>query len=634
MFDFVRNHSRLMLGLMVLLIFPSFVFFGIQGYSRFQDEAAAEVARVDGREINRSEWDAAHQRQVERLRQQMPGVDLKLFDTPEFRRQTLDAIIRERVLAAAADRQHLQPGDDRLKRLFVQDPQFANVRNPDNTVNKAILSAQGMSSEQFAQQLRREYALQQVTQGISQTGLAPQVLAAVSLDALLQRREVEFERFDASAQVAKVNPGDADLESYYKERRTEFMAAEQATIEYVVLDLAAIGSGITLAEEELRKHYNENLSRFTAAEERRASHILINADKAAPAAERQKARERAEALLAELRKSPGSFADMARKHSQDSGSAANGGDLDFFGRGAMVKPFEDVVFAMKPDEISNVVETDFGFHIIRLAAARGGERKPFETVRSEIEAEVRRQLAQKRYPEAAEQFTNMVYEQSDSLQAVVDKFKLEKKQATVQRDPAPDAKDPLASTKLLQAVFGNDAVRNKRNTDAVEVAPNQLASARIVSHQPARQRELAEVRDSVRARVVAQQAAAQARKDGEARLAAARQNEAALPGKAVVSRPQMQGLPRQAVDAILAADASKLPAVVGVDLGEQGYLVARIVRVLPRETPPGSDAQWMSQIGQAFAQAESQAYVKALELRFKTKVRQEAVSRAASAAGG
>jgi hypothetical protein len=177
MFDFVRNHSRLMLGLMVLLIFPSFVFFGIQGYSRFQDEAAAEVARVDGREINRSEWDAAHQRQVERLRQQMPGVDLKLFDTPEFRRQTLDAIIRERVLAAAADRQHLQPGDDRLKRLFVQDPQFANVRNPDNTVNKAILSAQGMSSEQFAQQLRREYALQQVTQGISQTGLAPQVLA-------------------------------------------------------------------------------------------------------------------------------------------------------------------------------------------------------------------------------------------------------------------------------------------------------------------------------------------------------------------------------------------------------------------------------------------------------------------------
>ena len=250
----------------------------------------------------------------------------------------------------------------------------------------------------------------------------------------------------------------------------------------------------------------------------------------------------------------------------------------------MVKPFEDAVFAMKPGEIGNVVESDFGYHIIQLTGQRGGEKKSFEAVRAEIEAEVARQLAQRRYAEAAEQFTNTVYEQSDSLQPVIDKLKLEKRSATVQRTPAPGASGPLASAKLLEAVFGNDAVRNKRNTDAVEVGPNQLAAARVVEHTPARTLPLAEVKDQVRERVVAEQAAALARKDGQALLAQLQKDAGtALPESAVVGRAAAQSLPRRAVDAVLRADASKLPVPLGVDLGEQGYLVAKVTQVLPRD---------------------------------------------------
>jgi peptidyl-prolyl cis-trans isomerase D len=310
-----------------------------------------------------------------------------------------------------------------------------------------------------------------------------------------------------------------------------------------------------------------------------------------------------------------------------------GGDLDFFGRGAMVKPFEDAVFAMKPGEISNVVESDFGYHVIQLEAVRGGEKKPFEVVRPAIEDEVRQQLASKRWAEVAEQFTNTVFEQADSLQPVIDKLKLEQRSAIVRRTPTPGATGALASVKLLEAVFGNDAVKNKRNTGAVEVGPNQLAAAHIVKYEPARTLPLAEVRDGVRQRLVAAQAEALARKDGEARLAQLKvdANSGSLSAATLVSRAQPEGLSRKALEAVLAADVSKLPAVVGVALDSQGYLVARVDKVLPREIKADENRALQAQYGQAWARAESEAYYQALTQRYKVEKRVDPVKTAAAA---
>jgi peptidyl-prolyl cis-trans isomerase D len=622
MFEFVRTHSRLMLGLIVLLIIPSFVFFGVQGYSRMTSGENASVAKVDGRAITKAEWDQAHQRAIDRMRQQAPTLDVKLLDTPQMRQETLDALVRERVLLAAANDQHLFPTDERLQRLFVSDPQFAGLRNPDGSVNRDILAAQGMSSEMLAQQLRTEFGMQQVLGGVGRSVVAPTGVAAPALDARLQQRELQWQLFETAAYRGKVAPSEADIESYYKAHETEFRAPEQASIEYVVLDLDTLAKDVTVPPADLQRYYEENASRYTVAEERRARHILIQSDAGAPKAEREKAKARAEELLAQVRAKPADFAALARKYSQDPGSAERGGDLDFFGRGAMVKPFEDAVFAMKPGEISNVIETDFGYHIIQLTEVRGGQKRPFESVRAEVEAEVRKSLAQRRYAEAAEQFTNTVYEQPDSLQPVIDKFKLDKRTATVGREPAPGATGALASTRLLEAVFGNDALNLKRNTDAIEVGPNQLVSARVVSHQPEHTLPLAEVRERVRQAVVEEQAKALARKEGEARLAEVKAAaEVALPKSGTVSRAQLQGLPRAVVDAALRADPAALPATQGVDLGEQGYAVLRVLRVLPRDPAAGGgDAALRGQYAQAWAAAEAQAYYDALKLRYKVKV--------------
>ena len=635
MFDFVRSHTRLFQGILVLLIFPSFVFFGVQGYSNFSDGAASAVAKVDGHDISRAELDAAHQRNIERMRQQMPGIDVKLLDTPEARRETLEVIMRERVLMAAAAQQNLGVSDERLQRVFATDPQFAQLRNPDGSINRDLLIAQGMSSQQFAERLRQDLSSRQVLQGVGESVVAPKAVVDPSVDALVQRRQVQFQRFNAQDFRAKANPSDADIEAYYKSHEAQFRAPEQARIDYVVLDTAALMKGVSISDDELRRYYDENASRYTAAEERRARHILIKADKDMSAADRTKAKAKAEALLEQVRKAPASFAELATKNSDDPGSAARGGDLDFFGRGAMVKPFEDAVYAMKPGEISNLVESDFGYHIIQLNDKRGGDKKSFDAVRAEIQAEVSKQLAQKRYAEAAEQFTNAVYEQSDSLQPAIDKLKLEKRTATVQRSVAPGATGALASAKLLDAVFGNDAVRDKRNTDAIEVGPSQLASARIVEYTPARTLPLTEVKDQVRERVWAAQAAALAKQEGQMVLAKLQKGtDVALPNSAAIGRMSAQGTPREVIEAVLLAQAGKLPVPVGVDLGEQGYWVGKVTQILPRDPALGTEQVMQSQYAQAIGNAEAQAYYNALKSRFKAEIKPDALAATAAPAGG
>lgn len=622
MFEFIRSHTRLMLGLLLLLIIPSFIFFGVEGYASFNSAGNETVAKVDGQKITRAEWDEAHKRFIDNQRRQSPTQDTAALDTPELRRDTLDALVRERVLLTAATKMNLFPGDARMARLFDSDPQYAGLRGPDGRISREALVGQGLTPALFDQRLRQELGLRQVVAGVLQTAPASAVPATAALDAFLQRRVVQLQRFDPAAYRDKVQASDADIEAYYKANVAQFQAPEQARIEYVLLDINQLAQNQSFTDEELRKAYADGIARFSTPEERRASHILVKAEAGISAEERAKAKAKAELLLAEVRKSPAGFADLARKNSDDPGSAAQGGDLDFFGRGQMVKPFEDTAFTLKQGETSGIVESDFGFHIITVTGVRGGQTKPFESVRAEVEAELRKGAGQKRWAEAAETFTNTVYEQSDSLKPVVDKLKLTLQTATVSRAPAPGATGPLASAKLLAAIFSADALTNKRNTDAVEVGSNQLVSARLLEYTPARARPMVEVQDLVRQRLVNERAAVLARQDGEARVAAlkAATSTEPLPVVVTVSRMTAQGMPQPLMDAALRADASKLPQVTGVDLGADGYFAMRVMQVLPREAPPGGDAPLREQYAQAWASAETDAYLAALKKRYKAEV--------------
>lgn len=627
MFDFVRKHTRVMQFLLFLLIFPSFVLFGLEGYNRFK-EGGATVATVDGHDITQAEWDAAHRSQVERMRSSMPNVDVKLFDTPEAKYSTLERLVRDRLLQVAASQLRLGASDARLAAELQQNPTIAALRRADGTLDieryRQLLATQGMSPESFEAQVRGDLASRQVMSGVGVTSFSSSALADVTLNAFYEQRQVQVARFSQSDYVAQINPTEADLETYYKANADKFQSAERADIEYVVLNLAAVQKDIVVPEAELKTYYEQNAARLAGLEERRASHILINADKGASAAERDAARAKAQALLAEVQKSPNQFAELARKNSQDTGSAAKGGDLDFFGRGAMVKPFEEAAFALKKGETSGVVETEFGFHIIRLTDIKQPEQKSFESQRAKLEQEVRAQLAQRKFAEAAEQFTNIVYEQSDSLKPAAERLKLEVQHASnLGREPVA-GNTAANNPKLLAAVFSQDSIEKKRNTEAVELAPNVLAAARITSYSPARTLPLDEVKARVREQVVAQLAAERARSEGAAKLAEwkASPDAAKLPAAIVVSRESKQAQPSALVEAALRASTQTLPAWVGVDLGTSGYAVVKVEKVLPRDAANASGlAREREQYAQWWASAEGLAYYKLLKEKFKAEIK-------------
>ena len=628
MFEAIRKHSKIVMFLLFLLVIPSFVLVGID--SNYFSEKSPVVARVDGHKITQADWDNAHREETDRIRAQSPNVDPKQLDTPQARYATLERLVRDRVFAAAAQSSHLITSDARLARALQDIPAIAALKRPDGSLDteayRSLVGAQGLTPEGFEANVRRELSVSQVMGGVMSTAFATDAAAKLAFDSLYQRREIQVARFNATDYAKQVNPTEADIEAFYKANAQRFQQQEQAAVEYVVLDLDSVRSGIRVNEDDLRTYYKENLTRLAAKEERRASHILINAAKDAPAADREQAKARAQELLAQVRKSPASFAEVAKKSSQDSGSAPAGGDLNFFGRGAMVKPFEDAVFAMKKGEISDVVESDFGYHIILLTDIKTPRQPSFEELRPSLEAELKQQQAQRKFAEVAEAFTNSVYEQPDSLKPVADSLKLKIQTAEgVTRVPGPGASGPLANPKFLEALFANDSVEGKRNTSAIEVGPSQLVAGRISTYTPTRTLALQEVSDRARLLLIAEKSAELARKDAEAKKAAWMGNAAPAAGLApavVVSRDQTQNLPRAVVDAALRASPDNLPAWVSADLGSQGTAVVKVLRIIPREGVDAQQAaQQRQQLQQWWSTAEGFAYYEMLKERFKVQIK-------------
>jgi peptidyl-prolyl cis-trans isomerase D len=632
MFEFVRKNTKVLQFVLFPLIVLSFAFVGVESYTRASDRGPV-VAEVDGTAIHQSEWDAAHKAESDRVRQQMPSLDPKLLDSPEARYATLERMVRDRILATAARKGHLAVSDEALARELQRNPVIASLRGPDGKLDieryKQLLAQQGYTPEGFEAQTRADLATGQVLAGISGTGLPAAAPARALFDAFLEKREIQVVRFDAAGYAAKLQPTDAEIEAYYKANPGFFQAPEQASIEYLVLDIESIKKGISVSEADLKTYYEQNTARLAGQEERRASHILLSAPKDAPADQRAAARKKAEDLIAQLRANPGSFADLARKNSQDPGSAARGGDLDFFARGAMVKPFEDAAFNLKKGETSAVVESDFGFHIIRLTDIKQPKVKTFEEMRPTLEAQLRQQQAQRKFAESAEAFSNAVYEQSDSLRPAAERFKLEVRSASgIRRQPATAgdaAKGPLASPKFLAALFSADSLDKKRNTEAVEVVPGQMVAGRITQFQPARTLPLAEVKDQVRERLKVSRGVELARKAGTEQLATWKATPAAatMPAAVQVSREQLAGQPRPVVEAALKAKvAGDAPAWVGVDLADAGYAVVKVAKVIPRTEPDANTAKGETrQYTRAWTEAESQAYYNLLKARFKVDIK-------------
>jgi peptidyl-prolyl cis-trans isomerase D len=473
-----------------------------------------------------------------------------------------------------------------------------------------------MTEAMFEQRVREDVRKQALVQSVVESVIVP-TSVATRLDGLLrEQREIRELRFNAEQFLSKVSVTDAQVAEFYEKNRSMFETPESARVEYLVLSPETIAGAGSVAEADVRAYYEQNKARYGTDEQRRASHILITPEGGDKAAAKKKADE----LLAQVRSKPADFEKLARDNSKDPGSAAQGGDLGFFGKGMMVKPFEEAVFRLKPGEISDVVESDFGFHVIKVTEVKAAEVKPFEQVRADIERDLKTQQAQKEFAKAADQFTNLVYEQADSLQPAADalKLKIQQADALTRRGLAPHV-----NARVVEALFSEESIKSRRNTQAIEVGTNTLVSARIVDHKPAAVRPLDEVKAQVRQLVERREAVRLAKDAGEARLAELRKqpSDAGFAPARTISRGNPQGLPPSAMNAIMRAPADKLPAFVGTEVDNAGYLIAQIVSTKVGEAGSAEQRDARSRVlAQQAAAADEAAYAEGLKARHNVKI--------------
>ena len=626
MFEFIRTHQRLMQIFLMLLIVPSFALVGVSGYQSFGDEANT-IAKVGKQKITQQEWDEAQRQQIDRYRQMLGAqFDQKMFDTPEAKQGILDSLIAERAVSAEVVRSHLSVSDAALQKEITQIPGLVAADGRfDFERYKGLLAAQGLTPEMYDARLRKDMAMQQLSGAIQGTAFAPRTVASRLSDIRDQEREVQELILPVAQFVPQVKVSDAMVKAFYDKNSHFFEVPEQAKIEYVIFDNAAVVDQVSVSDAEVGAYYTQNQQRFTSPELRRASHILIAVKKDASAAEKTTAKAKADAVLAQVRKAPGDFAKIAKEQSQDPASAELGGDLDVIEKGSLPKPVEDAAFKLKQGEISDLVTSEFGFHILTVTALTPAAAKPLDQVKNEVVADLKKQKMAKKYAELAEMFTNTVYEQADSLKPVADKLKLKiETVANLTRNPLPAlGAVPFNNAKFLKAVFGDDTLKNKRNTEAVEVAPNTLIAGRVVEFKPAAKRPLAEVEALIRQRVTQEEALKLTKKTGETQLAALKASGAAtgFGDSKLVSRSKAQGINGVAMAQVMMADASKLPTYVGVEVPGQGYGIYRIAKVQqPAQTDAARRQSEQEQVGNVLAQQEFFGYVEALKQRAQVKI--------------
>ena len=612
MFDFVAKHKRLIQLVLALTMVP-FAFFGLDYYTR-ASRGSNEVAEVDGTPVMAREYADELRRQQDRLRQVLgQNADLTPFDTPEMRMAVLDSLISQRLLTNEVAGARLYLSKEEVVAYILAAPEFQENGKFSAERYANYLRAANMTDEGNVAKLRLDIPAARLASTIAGTALEPRAVADRLTAIEGEKREVSEAIVPAAPFMADIKPDEAAMKAYYDANAAQYKVPERIRAEYVTLSAEALARGESVSEAELKAAFDARAAQFAVAEQRRASHILV------------KTQEEADKLLAEARKSPQRFAELAKQHSTDTGSAASGGDLGMNPKGSLASPaLEEEIFKLKPGEVG-VVKSEFGYHVVRLAAIQAGKGGSLEDARKDLTAELLRQKAAKKFAEVAEPFNNLVYEQSDSLKPAAERYKLKVETTGWFTRQGTGEVGPLAHPKLLAALFSPDATKQHRNTDAIEVAPGVLVAARVAEYQPEAQRPYEEVKAEVARALARREAAALAKKEGESKLAAlAKGGDAGLAWSAAkpVSRQDAQGLSQGALRKVMSADVAKLPAYTGLERGEEGYVIYRIGRVIP------APAHSAAQIAEARARYDQQAgaqqldaYVLSLRARAKVEVR-------------
>lgn len=605
----------------MVLIIPSFVVTGIYSYNRM-NQADNSIAKVGDVSISPQDFDEAKRSQLERLRQQL-GDQFRsnMLDSPEARRAIVQQLMDRAALTVEVKRDNVAVSEEQAVALIKSAPALQQNGKFSPEIYERFLQSMGKSDQQFVWEMRQDLARETLLNGVGGTYPVPSTIVRQLYGILTEERTVQTMVLPTETFLEKVTVTDADAQKYYGEHKADFMADEHVDVQYVVFSPDAFKGSIKPNEEEIKTYYEQNKKRFGVPEQRSASHILISFGKDKAAAKKQ-----AEEILARVKADPSTFAAEAKSHSADVGSAADGGKLGFFGKGAMVPEFEKAVFSAKKGDILGPVETQYGWHIIKVDDIKPETIRPFDEVRPEIESEYVTQMAMREFGEKAEDFTNLVYEQADSLEPAAKEFglKIETASDITRNGPKDPALAKIFNDHMVENLFSDESVKEKRNTSALEVGNNILVSARVTKYVPRHQKTFDEVKAEVTKLLKDQRAEAMAKAEGEKKLAELKASKS-LEGfgpAAAVARSKPMGLPAGFVNRLIAEPAAKLPAYIGMPI-EGGYAIAWVSDPKVKQPTDAEMKALTREFAQIYGEADRTGYLGALNKKLEAKVLDE-----------
>ncbi len=622
MLQTIRDHlTGWVAWLLFIVIALAFALWGVGNYG-FTGTSA--IALVNGDEIPMQEIRRAYQNQIAQYQQVYPELPPELEQ--QVRNQVLQGMVRDEVLSQHTRKAGYRIGDKQLEVYVKNIPTFQDQGQFSLDLYRTRLSLQGIDPKYFEEQIRRFMRVNQLEQALVQTAFVTpdQIEHRARLER--EQRRVAWAKIGADQVADQVSVSDEEVAEHYADNPDSYMRPESVDIEYIEINADAIAAGRAVSDDDLREYYAQEIAagRFVAPAERRARHILVAVD---DDTDDSAARDLAGKLLERLQAGE-DFAALAQEASDDPGSAPEGGDLGWAQSDAYVGPFADALFAMQEGELSGLVRTDFGYHIIRLDGIRGGEPKSFDELYDELKAELSRKWAEDEFFELTETAADLSFENPDSLEPIAAQLGLEIRRLDgLTRAPG----EGLAGSRtVIDAAFSDRVVEERENSDVLQPDEQTRVVLRVVEHRPRAVRPLEEVAVEIRAELERERARELARERGETLLARVRDGqplaEAAAEVEAEYHEPgayrRTASLPPALRSAIFAAPkpAAEAPTIDGVTLDDGSYAVFALSEVIPGDTanPPPPET-YASQAGQN----DLAAYIEALQGQAKVVMRPE-----------
>ena len=623
MLDKFRSYAQTKAAEVILaLVLIPFALFGIDSYLN-QAGNNLSIAKVDGYKIALPEYNRAIENVRNRMMSEGKKVDPAMFDSFEFKESVVDGLITKQLINNDIKKSQFKITDQQLSQYIIGMPDFQKDGKFSQELYDKVLQNNQLNPKKFEESIRNDLLIQQVRDGLQKLTFIPPNNLTETLKATSQQREVTVAEFKTKEYMAKANISEKDMQAFYEQNKSKFLAPEQVKAEFVVFSLTSILPSITVSEDEVKAFYKTNADKYQNQQQREASHILIAASKNAAPAEKAKAKAKAEDVLGQIKKNPKQFEELATKYSQDPESAKKGGDLGAFGRGMMVKPFDDAVFSMKVNEISGIVESDFGYHIIKLTKVIG-EGGGFDAIKPQIKAELIYQKAQDKYAALAEDFSNKVYEQSSSLDVVSKKFNLPiQKTDWISRNESDKF---FKNEALMNALYSKESIKDRRNTEAIEVTPNNLISARVVDYKAQSTKPFAEVKKSIEDYLKFEAAKKLVATEGEAALKSVADASRKIDWQAtvLVDRKNTKGLSQAVTNHAYKMPTDKLPSYSGFVDGNNGYVIVKVSKVaFPNDDNEENKKEFASSYTEALSSEYLSAYLKGLKAKSSVSVNQK-----------